>query len=286
MRTLTPQWISAIYDYCSKTQRSTEPQSQPVLTPDTAPNVPKSNNRKPVRRIAAVLVSLVTVGLLLSTDNPAFLNATKTGVNATETSTGSDTSVAVAASQSPANDNSNENQIRDLRLENEVLLDNLKVSREETENLRQETLHLNKELLRLELALLNATEGADIAVEITSTNDTTDEPADNFVPGEEKDLETLISESPIEVDVDIPEVYAESPEAYVAEQESYETVDDQTNVTKDLLGRSGELEIEVFYEYASEADKRAYDEFINDIGFHVSYSDFRFSDKYKPAETE
>lgn len=275
MRTLTPQWISAIYDYCSKTQTSTEPESQPVLTPDTAPNVPKTNNRKPVRRIAAVLVSLVTVGLLLLADNPAFLNAT-------ETSTGSGTSVAVAISQGPVNDNSNENQIRDLRLENEVLLDNLRVSREETENLRQETLHLNKELLRLELALLNATEG----VEIASTNDTTDESADNFVPGEEKDLETLISESPIEVDVDIPEVYAESPEAYLAEQESYETVDDQTNVTKDLLGRSGELEIEVFYEYASKADKRAYDEFIDDIGYHVSYSDFRSSDKYKPAQTE
>jgi len=40
----------------------------------------------------------------------------------------------------------------------------------------------------------------------------------------------------------------------------------------------------VSYEDASPADQLAYDEYINKLGFHISYSEIRFSDNYKPAD--
>lgn len=172
--------------------------------------------------------------------------------------------------------NSYKNQIRELRLENDSLLYTLEMSMEETDSLREETLRLNEELLRLELALWKANEAANGPVDTKTASNIINAPVDSM-PKDEQDTDSIQSAS---TSVET------GPEDYPVEQRSHKTIVDQsTDNTYDLLGRSGELEIEVQYEDASPADQRAYDKYINELGYHVSYKEFRFSNKYKLTDT-
>ena len=126
------------------------------------------------------------------------------------------------------------------------------------------------------LALWKANEAANGPVDTKTASNIINAPVDSM-PKDEQDTDSIQSAS---TSVET------GPEDYPVEQRSHKTIVDQsTDNTYDLPGRSGELEIEVQYEDASPADQRAYDKYINELGYHVSYKEFRFSNKYKLAET-
>jgi len=258
--------------------------------PNKAVDAARPGNRVHLFRIGAALVPLAAVGFLLLNDHLVVADAT------TE-STESDKSVELAhptvstAGNSSINNNevttqlaesnpvpeqlsgyspddelisSYENQIQELRSENDGLLNDLEESMDEADDLREETLHLNEELLRLELALLKANEAAKGLVDTKTVYNITNVPVGGFVPKGERSTESIDR----------------------ASNAAAVTGDDETQNHVDPLGSSGELEIEVSYEDASPADQLAYDEYINDLGYTISYTEFRFSDKYKPADAK
>ena len=266
-----------------KTPGSTLPRRRSVNTLDRALAVPQPGKRVHPLGVGTALVALVALGLLLVNNQPIVAKTTAIGTES-DKSVLVPTQVTVAGSSTVSNVqvttqdaggvpvpsrayspdaeliSSYENQIQELHLENDALLDNLESSIEEADSLREETLRLNEELLRLELALWKANEAAKGPVEIRTVYNITDVPVGRLP----KDIGN------------IARVQRPSPAAV--------TVEDQTSNTFDPLGSSGELEIEVSYEDASPADQLAYDEYINKLGFHISYSEFRFSDNYKPAD--
>jgi len=260
-----------------KTPGSTLPRRRSVNTLNRALAVPQPGKRVHPLGIGAALVALVAVGLLLVNNQPIVAkataistepdksvlvpgNSTVSNVQVTTQDAGGVPVPANAYSPDAELISSYENQIQELHLENDALLDNLESSIEEADSLKEETVRLNEELLRLELALWKANEAAKGPVEIRTVYNITDVPVGRLP----KDIGN------------IARVQRPSPAAV--------TVEDQTSNTFDPLGSSGELEIEVSYEDASPADQLAYDEYINKLGHHISYSEFRFSDNYKPAD--
>ena len=278
--------------------------SAPAL--NSTVGVPRQGNRPYLLGTGAVLLSLVAVGFLLLNDQPSVANTTAISAE-------SDKSIALTSSQdtvqrsssiNPSSINngevttqhadgkpvqeqfddhasdvelisSYEDQIQELLEENDALHENLESAIEENDYLREETLQLNEELLRLELALFRANEAAKGPVEVKTVYNITNVPAGSFIPKVGRATESIESAS--------TSVETE-PKVNLAKQVNSETNDDQTGNTVDYLGASGELEIEVRYEDASPADQLAYDEYINDHGQEISYAEFRFSSRYKPAD--
>jgi len=265
-----------------KTTGSTLPgRRRSIATLNKALAVPQPGKRIHPLGIGAALVALAAVGLLLLNDQSSVAKATDISIQPEKPVL---TQVAVAANSTIGNHkvtaqdaggvsvpssgyspdaeliSSYENHIQELQVENDALLDNLESSIQETDYLREETLRLNEELLRLELALWKANEAAKGSVEIKTVYNITDVPVGRL-PKDGGITERVLRPS-------APAV----------------TVDDQTFTAQDILGRSGELEIEVSYEDASPADQLAYDEYVNKLGYRISYAEFRFSDNYKPAD--
>ena len=289
------------------------PRRRSVSAPNKAAGAPRAGNRNYLFGIGAAFVALVAVGYLLLNDHPSVANATAISaepdksvvltplpVTASDDSSINNSAINNSAINDgevttqhtdnlPATEQSGdyspdvelissyENQIQKLLLENDTLQESLESAMEETDYLREETLHLNEELLRLELALWKANEAAKGPVEVKTVYNITNVRPGRFLQNERSNTESIQSAS-------TPTV--KSSEINSAKQSNYKTNDDQANKTTfDLLGASGELEIEVRYEDASPADQLAYDEYINDLGYHISYTEFRFSDKYRPADT-
>ena len=274
-------------------------------------DVPRQGNRPYLLGTGAVLLSLVAVGFLLLNDRSSVANTTAISAESDKSIALTSSPVTVQGSSStnhssinPSSANngevttqhadskqvqeqfddhspdvelisSYEDQIQELLLENDELHENLESAIEENDYLREETLQLNEELLRLELALFKASEAAKGPVEVRTVYNITNVPAGSFIPKVGRATESIESAS--------TSVETE-PKVNLAKQVNSETNDDQTGNTVDYLGASGELEIEVRYEDASPADQLAYDEYINDHGQEISYAEFRFSSRYKPAD--
>ena len=285
--------------------------SAPAL--NSTVGVPRQGNRPYLLGTGAVLLSLVAVGFLLLNDQPSVANTTAISAESDKSIALTSSPVTVQGSSStnhssinPSSANngevttqhadskpvpaqlddhspdvelisSYEDQIQELLEENDALHENLESAIEENDYLREETLQLNEELLRLELALFKANEAAKGPVEVKTVYNITNVPAGSFIPKVGRATESIESAS--------TSVETE-PKVNLAKQKQVnsETNDDQTGNTVDYLGASGELEIEVRYEDASPADQLAYDEYINDHGQEISYAEFRFSSRYKPAD--